>query len=589
MTPASISTQVADVRSSKLQVSSSSGEHCDAGHMADVLASLSKKQQEKKDVKSLSQNLYDTMTMIYSFSRQIPAPTSVFASLRTSHTPRHMSKNGQSTSHIGQQGCSGTVHKENDNIANGHAGMSRPNGDANTTPRPRMEAETLQSTRTPDETSRNGYRIYGIRHQLPGLNADKYPSFKSSKSNLFDGAVDMDTQTPHKRASHSIHGRCTSKVAAQVLSPAAHQKVHSKKGINRPPTLPVVTHLDCDILERLKEEVHHHRRKQSSDCGFVVDYDANVKYRPTKPFVNRSIFYVLSNPETLLRSFHERYSEAFKDSPLPHLDSTRLTRAFRDWNRRNGALIFDSLWIAVKALFTPPPELDVQKSPRLKATRRAPSTESSPVQVPGIGDQDATFDRYLNDEEAAHIIIICIHALTSLVPVGWPHTWAQLRIFRSWGIILPKAPTTDNFSDPWIKIIDELEYEPALRLADRLVRGIGARTCFAHILATLHPHDDQSERLHQPGGQTQLQELLLQHLIVAERAALASKTSLKSHRSFAADPGWTITAIFMEWLKTIIIKEWDSKANVNKWSNVGSSIMLLKLFCKCLILIRSMR
>jgi hypothetical protein len=76
---------------------------------------------------------------------------------------------------------------------------------------------------------------------------------------------------------------------------------------------------------------------------------------------------------------------------------------------------------------------------------------------------------------------------------------------------------------------------------------------------------------------------------VAERAALASKTSLKSHRSFAADPGWTITAIFMEWLKTIIIKEWDSKANVNKWSNVGSSIMLLKLFCKCLILIRSMR
>ncbi|KAF2659908.1 hypothetical protein K491DRAFT_712205 [Lophiostoma macrostomum CBS 122681] len=576
---ASTSTQTVDGTRCDRQLLGSVGNDSAVGDMTKVLASLSKKQQEKKDVKSLSQNLYDTMTMIYSFSRQIPSPTSIFASLRTSHTPRQTSKDDLSTSHVGQQCSPSTIHKANGQPISGHAVMSRPNGDANTPLPPKIEAETSQPSSPSHDTSSNGYQIHKIRHQLSESSVDKRHSSKSIKSPYFDGAIDMNTQIPPTRPNRSHDGRSTSKFAAAVLSPATDQKVRSRKeSTERTPILPVVSHLDCDTLERLKEEVHHHRREQSSESGFVVDYDANVKYRPTKPFVNRSIFYVLSNPEALLRSFHERHNEAFKDSPLPHLNSIRLTRAFRDWNRRNGALIFDSLWIAVKALFTPPPELDLQKSPRLKPTRKPTSTYPRLDKGPGKGDQEPMFDRYLSDEEAAHIILICIHALTSLVPVGWPHTWAQLRIFRSWGIILPKAPSTDNFSDPWIKIIDELEYEPALRLADRLVRGIGARTCFSHILATLNPHDEQAERLQQARGQTRLQEILVQHLIVAERVALTSKTSLKPHRSFAADPGWTITATFLEWLKTIIIKNWDSKAIVNKWSNVGSSIMLFKLF-----------
>jgi hypothetical protein len=368
------------------------------------------------------------------------------------------------------------------------------------------------------------------------------------------------------------------KFGPSILAPLPPKVDVKGRDLNKrkEPRLPVFSHLDCAIMEDLKEEFYHHRNEQSPNFAFSIDYDKNSRYRPTKPFVNRSLFYTLSNPEVLLESFRETDNDAFKHSPLSHLNSPRLVHAFRDWNRRNGALIFDSLWIAVEALFTPPPELDVQKSPRLKASKRAPSADSSP----GASASDRTEPkgrRYLKDEEAAHIAMICIHALTSLVPVGWPHCWVQLRKFRSWGIILPHAPPqtdfTDDFAHPWLSTIDELEYEPALRLADRLVRAIGARLCFQHIKIPLGREGASSESDSFAEG-TSFLSILLGHLKEVERLAIAHKKKMKSSLKYDEDPGWTVTSIFLEWLRTIILKRWDGKAVVNRWGNVGTAAFL---------------
>jgi hypothetical protein len=336
----------------------------------------------------------------------------------------------------------------------------------------------------------------------------------------------------------------------------------------------VASTLSCDVLDRLKTQVHHRRRNQSTDFNFVVDYDSNRHFRPAKPFVNRSLFYTLSDTETLLQSFHD-HSESFKDSPLPHLDSARLTHSFRDWNQRNGALVFDALWVTVEALFTPPPEIGRQKSPRLKPSRK--SACAGGRQKPS-GQTDATSveSRYLSDQEAAHIVMICIHALTSLVPVGWARTWDQLRKLRSWGVIVPNAtPNSDDYADPYLSIIDELEYEPALRLTDRLLRGIGTRNCFEHILATIHNKDNEEA----PKLQS-FTDVVFKHLEVAEQVALASKRRMSANPKPSEDPGWTITATFMEWLRTTIVKQWDSKVELNRWSNVGTAVRLLDQLCK---------
>lgn len=340
------------------------------------------------------------------------------------------------------------------------------------------------------------------------------------------------------------------------------------------PVLPVYPTLSCDRLDQLKKEVYQHRKYQSAEFNFAVDYDGNRHYQPSTPFVNRSLFFVLSDPDALLNSFHDSNGD-FKDSLLPHLDSAHLTHSFRDWNRHNGALVFDSLWVAVEAIFTPPPELDTHQSS--KSAERARDSEH----LPGDSAEAHGATRYLTTLEAAHIVVICIHALTSLIPVGWPHTWEQIRKLRSWGTIAPSAPpNTDAFTHPFLEIIDELEYEPALRLTDRLLRAIGARMCYEHILIDLRQGDAKKGTPTPALPQDSLVTTVIQHLGVVERVALRNKAKLGSNHTTHMDPGWTVTATFMEWLRTIIIKKWDSDPRIAKWTCVGVAVQLLAKFCE---------
>jgi hypothetical protein len=123
-------------------------------------------------------------------------------------------------------------------------------------------------------------------------------------------------------------------------------------------------------------------------------------------------------------------------------------------------------------------------------------------------------------------------------------------------------------------IIDGLEYEPALRLADRLLRAIGTRACFEHIRASTSKNWNVGDDGHTVPHE-ELIDVIIQHLVVVERVALATKRKMNSNQKSEEDPGWTVAATFVEWLRTIIIKKWDSKPEINKWSSVGTAVMVL--------------
>jgi hypothetical protein len=72
--------------------------------------------------------------------------------------------------------------------------------------------------------------------------------------------------------------------------------------------------------------------------------------------------------------------------------------------------------------------------------------------------------------------------------------------------------------------------------------------------------------------------MIVKHLIVVESVSQLSKRKIASTVGSSDDPGWTVTSVFMEWMKTIILKQWDSKAVINKWSIVGTAVMLLDRF-----------
>ncbi|KAF2468522.1 uncharacterized protein BDR25DRAFT_304945 [Lindgomyces ingoldianus] len=564
------------------------------GEVDKIWTTLGDRHQAKKDVRSLGQNLFDTATVVYSYSKQIPSALSVFNSLRSLRTPRQKVSvteqhhdSGMTVvkqRHVDSSSAEATGH------ANGHTVQPRVSG----CPAPTAVAppHSLRSQRSHPKTSSahimpeilsNGHRIHRIRHHLPDSLSNGQAPLKIQDTAPFDGTQERPPSynSKMKRKPLSLDLNYTPKADPPIISLLTANQDDRNEKASEPMglILPVASHLDCQIMDQLKDEVYHHRNQQSSDFTFVVDYDTNARFRPAKPFVNRSLFFTFSDPETLLKSFCDSDNNAYKHSPLPHLNSTRLTHTFRDWNRRNGALLFDSLWIALNALFVPPPELDVQKSPRLRAAGRSPSLNGSASYSSTPSNSEAPSGRYLSDKEAAHIVMICIHALTSLVPVGWPHSWVQVRKFRSWGIILPDAPPhtdfTDGFSHPLLNTIDELEYEPALRLAGRLVRGIGARACFEDILVSLGHREDDDGWGPMQRGRSELMRILVRHLEEVEHLAVANKMKMKTKLNYDEDPGWTVTATFIEWLRTIIIKKWNGKAEVNRWGNVGAAIRIL--------------
>ncbi|KAF2830354.1 hypothetical protein CC86DRAFT_160452 [Ophiobolus disseminans] len=537
-----------------------------------VVAAVGERHQKRKDTKSLSQNLFDSVTMIYAYSKQLPSPASILGTLRSASTSTTNAEPQSRTQHV-----TSTSHA-NDPDDTPHV-KRQPHMDRQHSQRNQRARSHGQVSASSAEVLSNGQQV----HRIPLPFRDFTSAIKSPKTttqSALDGTFDLPKLSIAKTGKKNLILDSTAPDMGRISPPSARPNqiaTASKPPLHPDPALPILSELNCNTLETLKDDVYDHRKHRAlNDFNFSIDYDTNGRFRPSKPFVNRSLFYNFSDPETLLKSFHDR-NIAFEKSPLPHLDSAHLTHSFRDWNRRNGALIFDSLWIALEALYTPPPEICSQKSPRLRPSRKSTSRCSSTEQLPGDDSNASKPHRYLSNVEAAHIVMVCIHALTSLISVGWPHTWTRLRKLRSWGIVMPiAAPDTDEYTHPYLNIVDELEYEPAIRLAERLLGALGARTCFEHILATIKKQEVHQEASDNEDCDDSLVDMVVQHLKVVERVALASKRRMTPNSSSASeDPGWTVTATLVEWLKTIITKKWDSKVQMNKWSSVGSAVMLL--------------
>lgn len=524
-----------------------------------VARAIDIRRQAKKDTKSIAQNVYDSVSLIYSYSKHIPSPTAALdrlCGLKDDLRP------GEHAVHANKPSVTAR--------ANGAVSIARQHSQQN------LRAQSqAHAARDQPEVLSNGQQVHKVPYRQPSASGQAY-SMKSTSNTSVDSATDMPKMSISKtgRKSFTLGGTIVLPLAKSNATPAQAPRLRKveKPRSNDRGAIASASILSCDVLDQMKSEIHHGQQEQTTSINPDGLDDTYKCTQSEEAFVNRSLFYTLSDTETLLRSFRDS-NDAFQQSPLPHLDSARLAHSFRDWSQRNGALIFDSLSVAVETLFNRPPELDT--IPNNNSTDSASSHE--PTHRP----------RYLNNHEAAHVVMICIHALTSSVPVGWSRSWAQLRSLRSWGVVAPNATAdADAFLDPYVNIIDALEYEPAVRLADRLLRAIGARMCFEHILQTMRKETTSSEIV-LTTSEDNLLTILIRHLAVVEHVALDSRRKMKSVNTTSKEPGWTVTSTFMEWLKTLIIKRSNGNIEIKKWSSVGAAVMFLHELCEFPVLMLS--
>jgi hypothetical protein len=222
---------------------------------------------------------------------------------------------------------------------------------------------------------------------------------------------------------------------------------------------------------------------------------------------------------------------------------------FTLWKPTVGPLIFNCLWHSLGTLFTPPPDIACAKSPRLKPQKASKEPEA----------------KYLNDADAAHIILVAIFALVGSVETTKWDTLEDISNLRAWGRTLANSKQSgppDDYTNPWLKVSDDLEYEPAVRLASRLVRAIAARRSFWLI-----------SRVAQVSGFTPSEDKFpLMEMVTGALVSEEKKVRKTTGRT-------SLTFVFVEWLRTIMLKNWDGKTEVKRWDHFGAALEILSDLC----------
>lgn len=450
---------------------------------------------------------------------------------------------------------------------------------------------------------RNGYAHRGPEHPITSTN--KVPSIDTLSGSHSSGSS-IERLPPHTPLKHR-----TDPITPSTIVPDPDHSVSARITSSvRIPTgqstgrLPQsLSHLSVDIVEGLLDLVKPPSNIAEDPLlfyklsGFRVDQASKTpilrQHRRALQFGAQSLFYVMSTPEALLQSFRARSdhtSEPSGQHDLPRSDHpSQIDQAIRylkvfDESR----VIFRSLWISLGALFTPPPDLSHPKSPKLKAAISLSKTRSSSSSGEHAAVPSSTNNVHYPDREAGHIMKLALSALVAAVPPASAQTMLAVRTLRASGRVAPDAKLLATNADvvrSLVQVTDALEDELALSLMCKLVQAIAARCCAAEIIKfkQMRNHSRTSQQSRSPD----VLELLLDYL----REAHSETCSSGAAKSITAgggtlitnvgpSKGWSMPAVTVEWLRSVLLKEWDGSAKVARWGVVGGAVMILASLCE---------
>ena len=229
---------------------------------ADIANALRERQQARKDPKALGQNLYDSFAIIYNYTKKIPSPASVLASLRTNY-------DASST----EPSAVPALRTIADPVPNGHSDAARDrNPPRSHSQLQRTEDQDSHTGKSAAEILSNGQQVHKIPYHPPRSAKSRQHSLATDTSTL-DGSADtaMLSITKSGRKSFTIgatsphvNGLPKPSPAARQESTQAHQTTHG---------VPIIANLNCNLLDRFKEETGL-GDGLSTDSNYVVDYDS---------------------------------------------------------------------------------------------------------------------------------------------------------------------------------------------------------------------------------------------------------------------------------------------------------------------------
>ena len=257
-----------------------------------------------------------------------------------------------------------------------------------------------------------------------------------------------------------------------------------------------------------------------------------------KRFIDQSLFYVLSDPHALVRSFT-------KDGML--LESSSLWRSMVRLTDAAPSLVFHSLWIASAALFTLPKAFQPVQSP---STRSFPRTSKS-----------------LSNTEAGYLMSICLHALAAAAPEvpSRTHLLDLSRLRSSGAVLASHAGPRSNPSNLSLKYDDTFSNDLALRLARRLFSALVARKHFASLAEFDDNVHDSPE------------DLNVLAPLIGQLDFLNSDAEIGQNHSPSLQG---LPLLLLDWARAVLMQDWDGQPVYNPDSAFGGAILFLETMCK---------
>lgn len=250
-----------------------------------------------------------------------------------------------------------------------------------------------------------------------------------------------------------------------------------------------------------------------------------------KLFVEQSLFYTLSDPHALIRSF-TRKGELI-DSQTMWYCMLRMTRVAP-------TLVFHCLWLSAAYLFAPPKSVQSLRSP---TARLFPKQELA-----------------LSNTEAGRLLSICFHALIAALPVvSEKSTIMEMSRLRSQGLSM--AGRGGQSAELCLQYDDAFDHDLATRLARRLLAALTTRRYYDDML-------DQELAFGDSMGEPDTLAPLF-----AQLDALSENIDESLHET-------RMSTLLLDWARAIMFQEWDGSPEVPGDGSFGGALALMDAICE---------
>jgi hypothetical protein len=343
------------------------------------------------------------------------------------------------------------------------------------------------------------------------------------------------------------------------------------------PLAQTVTHLTPEIIDGLSQvmigtEEDADTWKEELDriqcAGSFEQPDwcfATLRQREAFPFIAQSTFFVLSSPHHILRSFGSGPTDKH-GANLNRLDVSHLRVSLqRLFSICPWDIALHSLWSSLDRLFIPPHGLTSSGRPSRRSSRSSTMTGSGPPVVPRR-IFESTNEDHLSDSDAAYIATIVLFTLVSFMPNIDLDIWRTVVRMRAAGSVASFSDMRKLPSEKAqqaVEVTDRLEHELGLRLINRLVRALTARLAYHEISKACQVYNVDLPKQRRVNVLDRVVDYLSEHQ--------------KSHAAGGSDTVESISpaSLIVEWLRTLFLREWDGNPDMARSSPAGGAVQIL--------------